>query len=106
MKSSRFVLAALLVSGLGLAALAGGCVSTANQPSSSEYVDDSAITMKVKSAFMQDPMVKVLDLSVETFKGVVQLSGFVASAEEKAQAGRAAAGIAGVSSVKNHIIVK
>jgi len=101
-----FALATLLASGLGLAALTGGCASTATQASTGEYIDDAAITVKVKSAFVQDPVVKVLTVNVETFKGVVQLSGFVATNEEKAQAGRIAAGVSGVTSVTNNIIIR
>jgi osmotically-inducible protein OsmY len=108
MKTSlpSLTLAALFASRLGLATITGGCASTATQSSTGEYVDDSAITVKVKAAFVNDPMVKVRDVSVETFKGVVQLSGFVDTAAEKAQAERVAASISGVTSVKNSIVVK
>jgi len=108
MKSSlpTFALAALFASGLGLTAFTGGCASTSTQASTGEYIDDSSITLKIKAAFLKDPMVKVRDVSVETFKRVVQLSGFVDSAEEKAQAARVAASVDGVTEVKNSIVVK
>lgn len=108
MKSSlpSFALAALLASGLGLVALTGGCASTATQASTGEFIDDSSITVKVKAAFMKDPVVKMREVSVETFKSVVQLSGFVDTAEEKAQAARIASSIDGVTEVKNSIVVK
>lgn len=98
------ILAALLAG--TFAVVAAGCASTATQASTGEYVDDSSITVKVKSAFVADPTVKVLDVSVETFKGVVQLSGFVATAAEKMQAERLAAAVPGVSGVKNNLILK
>jgi len=108
MKTSMkpLALAALLTASLGLTAFTGGCASTATRESTGEYVDDSSITVKVKAAFVKDPIVKALDVKVETFKGVVQLSGFVATATEKSQAGRLAATISGVTDVKNSIVVK
>lgn len=99
-------LAALFTAGLGLASLGGGCAATSTRPSTGEYIDDGAITVKVKAAFVKDPLVKALDVKVETMSGVVQLGGAVNTAEEKAQAGRLAATIAGVTSVTNNITVK
>jgi len=98
--------ALLLMAGFGLAALAGGCASTATSESTGEYVDDSSITVKVKAAFVKDPLVKAREVKVETFKGVVQLSGFVNTEDEKAQAGRLAAMVKGVTEVKNSLTVK
>lgn len=83
-----------------------GCSATATRESTGEYVDDSAITTKVKAAFVKDETVKARDVSVETFKGVVQLSGFVNSLTEKDRAGQVAAGVSGVRDVKNNIVVK
>jgi osmotically-inducible protein OsmY len=99
-------LATALIAALGLTVVAGGCASTTTKESTGEFVDDSAITVKVKSAFVSDPVVKALDVTVETFKGVVQLSGFVNTSAEKAQAGRVAATVKGVTDVKNNITVK
>lgn len=108
MKTSlkRIALAGLFTVTLGLAAFSGGCAATSTKESTGEYVDDSSITLKVKAAFVKDPLVKAIDVKVETFKGVVQLSGFVNSPEEKAQAGRVAATVSGVTDVKNSIAVK
>ena len=64
------------------------------------------ITTKVKAALINDPVVKAFDVKVESFKGVVQLSGFVATESEKAQAGRVAATVSGVSEIKNNITLK
>jgi osmotically-inducible protein OsmY len=99
-------LAALLTASLGLVAFHSGCAATATKESTGEYVDDSAITLRVKTALMKDPVVKAGDVSVETFKGVVQLSGFVNTAAEKSQAGRIAASVKNVTDVKNSIVVK
>lgn len=96
----------LFAASITLASFTSGCASTATQASTGEFVDDSAITLKVKSAFVNDPVVKAIDVKVETFKGTVQLSGFVNSAAEKDQAGRLAAAIPGVGNVKNNIAVK
>ena len=83
-----------------------GCASTENRESVGEYVDDSAITTKVKAAFAVDPTLKATEINVETFKGVVQLSGFVAQAGDIPAATNVARGIKGVKSVKNDMRVK
>lgn len=90
----------------GNIAFLSGCAATATRESTGDYVDDSAITTKVKAAFVKDETVKAREVSVETFKGVVQLSGFVNTVDEKARAGQLAAGVAGVRDVKNNIAVK
>ncbi len=99
-------LAALFTTSFALLSFTGGCASTATQESAGEYVDDSSITVKVKAAYVKDPLVKAISVNVETFKGVVQLSGFVNTSAEKAQAGALAAAVKGVTSVKNNIVVK
>jgi osmotically-inducible protein OsmY len=86
--------------------LSFSCAGTATRESSGEYVDDAAITTKVKTALVRDKTVSALDVSVETFKGVVQLSGFVDTPEQKARAEADAAAVAGVRSVQNNITVK
>ncbi|MHB1025061.1 MAG: BON domain-containing protein [Desulfobacteria bacterium] len=83
-----------------------GCASTQTRESSGQYVDDSTITTKVKAAIFNDPALKVFQINVETFKGEVQLSGFVDSAQSVRKAGEVARGVAGVRSVKNSLIVK
>ena len=83
-----------------------GCASTPTRESSGQYVDDSVITSKVKAAILDDSSLKVFQISVETFKGVVQLSGFVDSAKTATYAGVVAGRVAGVKSVKNSLVVK
>jgi len=83
-----------------------GCASTPTKEGTGEYIDDSAITTKVKSAILGDSALKVFQINVETFKGEVQLSGFVDSAAAKQKAGEVARGVGGVKSVKNNLIVK
>jgi osmotically-inducible protein OsmY len=83
-----------------------GCAGTNKKRSSGEYVDDSVITTKVKAAIIDDQSLKALQINVETFKGVVQLSGFVDTAQSKSKAGEVAAGVKGVTSVKNDLVVK
>ena len=87
-------------------ALATGCASTPSQSSTGEVIDDSVITTKVKAAIFNDPILKTAEISVETVKGVVQLSGFVSDPKEVAQAGKVARSVGGVSSVKNDLVKK
>src|SRR5476651_1041454 len=105
MKTSfKFQKSALFLALLG--ALAGGCASTSTRDSTGQYVDDSVITTKVKSALLKDDAVKSFAVSVETVKGVVQLSGFVNTAVQKTDAGEDAMAVKGVTSVSNNLIVK
>lgn len=106
MKKSFTSLLALLAVASGLALLPAGCAGTSTRESTGEYVDDSGITTKVKSAFVRDPVVKAIDVKVETFKGVVQLSGFVDTQDQKARAELLARNTAGVQDVKNNIAIK
>ncbi len=92
--------------GLFLIAWITGCAATATKESTGEYIDDTAITIKVKAAIFEDPMLKVFQINVETFKGVVQLSGFVDSAQVSARAEEVARSVNGVKAVKNSLIVK
>lgn len=92
--------------GLFLFAFVAGCAGTSYKESTGEYVDDSVITAKVKSKIFDDPTLKVLQINVETFKGEVQLSGFVNSATASDRAVQAARAVKGVRSVKNDLIVK
>ncbi|MGE5789889.1 MAG: BON domain-containing protein [Syntrophaceae bacterium] len=91
---------------IGLVAVFLGCASTPKKESTGEYIDDSVITTKVKAALVEDPLTKAYQINVETFKGEVQLSGFVDSAQAKAKAGEVARGVKGVKSVKNNLNVK
>jgi len=106
MKTSlkRFTLIVLCAG--GLAWLPAGCAGSATKESTGEYVDDSAITAKVKAQFVQDSSVKATEIKVETYKGVVSLSGFVDTTDQKARAGQLAAGVTGVREVKNDITIK
>lgn len=87
-------------------AVAMGCAATSTRESTGEYIDDTAITAKVKAAIFNDASLKSNDISVETFKGRVQLSGFVDSSANIAQAGTVAKGVGGVTSVKNDLRLK
>jgi len=89
-----------------LAVLAMGCASTSKQESTGQYVDDTVLTTKVKAAILNEPTLKSAEINVETFKSVVQLSGFVSSAEAQSKAVEVARGVAGVSSVKNDMRLK
>ena len=103
MKNSLRTTAAFALA-LGLAL--GACAQTETSESTGAYVDNSAITAKVKSAILQDPSLKVMQIDVTTFKNVVQLSGFVDTPQIKSHAGAVASQVAGVASVKNNLIVK
>ncbi len=96
------VILVALVSGLALSS----CAETQTSASTGGYIDDSAITRKVKNAILQDPDLKVMQINVKTFKGTVQLSGFVDTARMVAHAGTVANRVDGVVSVKNDLLVK
>jgi hyperosmotically inducible periplasmic protein len=81
------------------------CSVMRDQQSVGTYVDDATLTTRVKAKFAEDKTVSALAISVETFKGMVQLSGFAKSADEKAMAERLARAVSGVSGVKNDIVV-
>ena len=85
---------------------AGGCASTPQTEGTGEYVDDSVVTTKVKAALVNDPDVSAAEVNVETFKGVVQLSGFVNSRADMNKAIEIARNIKGVKSVKNDMRLK
>jgi hypothetical protein len=106
MKLTVPTLVTLLALGGGVATLSIGCAGTATRESTGEYIDDASLTTKVKAAFVKDPLVKALDVKVDTFKGVVQLSGFVDTSEQKSRAEQVAASTTGVRGVKNNITVK
>lgn len=95
-----------LLIGLILFVFFAGCAGTENRESTGEYIDDSVITSKVKAEILKDPDLKVLQINVESFKGVVQLSGFVDSPKAAARAVELAKSVKGVSSVKNSLVIK
>jgi osmotically-inducible protein OsmY len=82
------------------------CAPTATREGTGEYVDDSVITTKVKTAFAADSTVKATQVNVETFKGTVQLSGFVDSRESAQKAVELARNVKGVKSVKNDLVIR
>ncbi|NLW82414.1 MAG: BON domain-containing protein [Desulfovibrionales bacterium] len=94
------VLAALL------AFASAGCAVTRDQSTVGAYIDDSVITTQVKAKFANDKQVSAMAISVETLKGVVQISGFAKNAQEKSRAGELARSTEGVKSVVNNIVVK
>jgi len=83
-----------------------GCASTPKQEGTGEYVDDTVITTKVKAAVLNEPSLKSAEINVETFKGVVQLSGFVSSQADISKAVEVARAVGGVKSVKNDMRLK
>jgi osmotically-inducible protein OsmY len=101
--AQRFATAVFTAS---LALTVVGCASTPSHESAGEYIDDAAITAKVKAAIFNEPTLKATEINVETYKGDVQLSGFVAQPADAARAAEVARGIKGVASVKNDIRVK
>lgn len=102
MKMGARLLVLLLVVVFGLVA----CAGTSKQASTGEFVDDSVITAKVKAELAKDNAVNLFKIGVETFKGTVQLSGFVDSRQTADKAGRIAAGVKGVRAVSNDLVVK
>lgn len=106
MKTSLKLTALLALLAGGVLALPTGCAGTATRQSTGEYVDDSAITAKVKTAFVRDEIVRAMQVDVTTYKGTVQLSGFVDTSEQKIRAAQLAAGIPGVVKVDNNIAIK
>lgn len=94
-----------LLLALMLASLVG-CASTSTQSGTGEYIDDTVITTKVKAAIFNEPGLKSAEINVETFKGVVQLSGFVNSQADIDKAVQLARNVAGVQSVKNDMRLK
>lgn len=94
-----FIFAVLLASLLG-------CAETSTRQGTGEYFDDTVITTKVKAAIFNEPTLKSSEINVETFKGTVQLSGFVSSRADINKAVELARGVKGVTSVKNDMRVK
>jgi hyperosmotically inducible protein len=101
-KSKGFVSAVMLVVTMAMVA----CASTRTQKSPGEQVDDSVTTGRVKAALIADPTTKAHQIDVETFKGTVQLNGYVDTAASKARAAEIAKSTRGVESVRNNLTVK
>ena len=85
---------------------AGGCAVARDQETVGAYIDDATLTTRVKAKFAENPVVSAMSISVETLKGVVQLSGFAKSVDERLTAERLARETSGVRSVRNDIIVR
>lgn len=83
-----------------------GCASGQKTSGTGEYIDDSVITMKVKAEIFNDPALSSAEINVETFKGVVQLSGFVTSRDAASKAVEVARNVDGVTTVKNDMQIK
>jgi osmotically-inducible protein OsmY len=95
----------LLTSLFALSAFTG-CAGGPVAKSTGEFIDDATITAKVKASMIADPVVKALDVGVDTYKGTVQLNGFVDTAEQKSRAEQIARGVDGVAQVQNRLTVK
>ena len=104
MKKKNIVIHFLVL--LMLIATFAACASTRTHESAGEYVDDSVITTKVKSLLAGDDFLKSFQISVETYQGAVQLSGFVNSQQAVDKAGKIVRSVKGVKSIKNNLIVK
>lgn len=89
-----------------LSAAVASCSSTQTSESTGQYVDDAAITTKVKQAILADPALHVFQIGAETYKNTVQLSGFVDSPQARTHAGDVAASVPGVKTVHNNLIVR
>lgn len=98
--------AAALLAALMASTVVAGCSSTPTQQSAGEAVDDGVVTAKVKAALGGDPVTKAHQINVETFKGTVQLSGFVESDEARSRALQLARDVAGVRKVKDAMEVR
>ena len=96
---ATFIFAILLASLLG-------CAGTSTKEGTGEYFDDTVITTKVKAAIFNEPSLKSAEINVETFKGVVQLTGFVSSRADINKAAEVARGVKGVTSVRNDMRLK
>jgi osmotically-inducible protein OsmY len=95
-----------LVGALALGGLTSGCAPKPTPETTGQYVDDTVVTTKVKSALLGDDVVKSFQIKVETHQGIVQLSGFVDTSDQKSAAGKDASGVPNVKDVKNDLIVK
>ncbi len=102
----KFLQRLVLPCAAALLILLSGCASTASQEGTGEYIDDTVISTKVRAAITADRPKNAVEISVETFKGVVQLSGFVSTRADMDRAVEVAGGITGVKRVKNAMAVK
>lgn len=103
---SKLILMKRLLVGLILVISVVGCAGSKKHESTGEYFDDSVLTTKVKASILGDSRLKMLQINVKTFKGVVQLSGFVDSSDVATRAVELARTVKGVKMVNNSLIVK
>lgn len=89
-----------------LAVLLAACAGSATQSSTGEYIDDTVLTARVKSALLNDPAVSGISINVESYKATVQLSGFVKTVAERNRAVQLARGVPGVRQVRNDILIR
>jgi osmotically-inducible protein OsmY len=101
----KLTFASTLVAVLALSTMAG-CAMGPKQESATRYIDDTVITTSVKTAILNEPTLKVAEINVETYNGVVQLTGFVAQTNDIVTANKVAQGVKGVKSIKNSIRLK
>ncbi len=96
----------LIVIALSCLLAIAACSSSKTGESTGQYLDNSVITAKVKTALFKDEKVSATSINVKSYKGVVQLSGFVNSKAQSDRASKVAAGVTNVSEVRNHLIIK
>ena len=106
MKTRIIASIGLAVTGIFGTVAPGGCAATPTSQSTGEYIDDAALTAKVKAALFEDPNVSGMAVNVDTYKGIVQLNGFVDTPQQKIRAEQVARGIPGVQAVQNKLTVK
>jgi osmotically-inducible protein OsmY len=104
MKTRNLFIGSLIL--LVLVATFAACASTPTREGTGEYIDDSVITTKVKTLLAEDDFLKSFQINVKTYRGTVQLSGFVNTQNAVDKAGQIAGGVKGVKSVKNDLILK
>lgn len=104
MITSRLIAAIAAAGAIALGA--AGCTETTTRESTGQYIDSAAITTKVKTAIAKDDALSVFDINVETYKDVVQLSGFVETSAHKQRAATVARNVEGVKDVRNDLVVK
>lgn len=95
-----------IILAIAFSALLAACAGTSTQESTGEYIDDTLVTSRVKSVLLNDPSVSGLAINVETYKGTVQLSGFVKTVGERNRAVQLARDVKGVRLVKNDILIR
>jgi len=105
MKLSPTFFAILLGASVSVASICG-CAATSTRESTGAYIDNTSLTARVKSALVSDELVRARDVQVESFRGVVQLSGFVDTDAQKDRAKVVTESVTGVKEVKNNLIVK